>query len=46
MQPQLFQRFATLAYEKAGIAIKPGKEALVSARVAKRLRALSIPDAE
>ncbi len=46
MQPQLFQRFATLAYQKAGISIKPGKEALVSARVAKRLRALSIPDAE
>ncbi len=46
MEPQLFKRFAALAYEKAGISIKPGKEALVSARVAKRLRALSIPDAE
>jgi chemotaxis protein methyltransferase CheR len=46
MERQLFQRFAALAYEKAGISIKPGKEALVSARVAKRLRALSIPDAE
>ncbi len=46
MEPQLFQRFAALAYEKAGISIKPGKEALVSARVAKRLRALSLPDAE
>ena len=46
METQLFQRFAALAYQKAGISIKPGKEALVSARVAKRLRALSIPDAE
>ena len=46
MEPQLFQRFAALAYEKAGISIKPGKEALVSARIAKRLRALSLPDAE
>jgi chemotaxis protein methyltransferase CheR len=46
MEQQLFQRFAALAYEKAGISIKPGKEALVAARVAKRLRALAIPDAE
>jgi chemotaxis protein methyltransferase CheR len=46
MERQLFQRFAALAYEKAGISIKPGKEALVSARVAKRLRALSIPNPE
>jgi chemotaxis protein methyltransferase CheR len=46
METQLFQRFAALAYEKAGISIKPGKEALVAARVAKRLRALSIPDAQ
>ena len=46
MEAQLFRRFAALAYEKAGISIKPGKEALVSARVAKRLRALSISDAE
>jgi chemotaxis protein methyltransferase CheR len=46
METQLFQRFAALAYEKAGINIKPGKEALVAARVAKRQRALSIPDAQ
>ena len=44
MEPQLFHRFAALAYQKAGISIKPGKEALVAARVAKRQRALSIPD--
>jgi len=46
MEPQLFQRFAALAYDKAGIAIRPGKEALVAARIAKRQRALSIPDAQ
>jgi chemotaxis protein methyltransferase CheR len=45
MEPQLFQRFTALAYDKAGIAIRPGKEALVSARVAKRLRALALADA-
>jgi chemotaxis protein methyltransferase CheR len=45
MEPQLFQRFTALAYEKAGISIRPGKEALVAARVAKRLRALSLADA-
>ena len=46
MEPQLFQRFAALAYEKAGISIRTGKEALVAARVAKRQRALAIEDAE
>jgi chemotaxis protein methyltransferase CheR len=46
MEPQLFHRFVALAYEKAGISIKPGKEALVKARVAKRQRALSIPSSE
>ncbi len=45
MTPELFQCFAALAYEKAGIHIRPGKEALVAARVAKRQRALSMPDA-
>jgi chemotaxis protein methyltransferase CheR len=46
MEQQLFQRFAALAYEKAGISIRAGKEALVAARVAKRQRALSIGDAQ
>jgi chemotaxis protein methyltransferase CheR len=46
MEPQLFQRFTAIAYEKAGISIKPGKEALVTARIAKRLRVLSLPNAE
>jgi chemotaxis protein methyltransferase CheR len=46
MERQLFDRFTALAYDKAGISIKAGKEALVSARVAKRVRALSLSDAE
>ena len=46
MEPAVFQRFARLAYDKAGIAIKPEKEALVHARIAKRLRALAIDSAE
>jgi chemotaxis protein methyltransferase CheR len=46
MERPLFQEFVRLAYEKAGIAIRPGKEALVSARVAKRQRALAIESAE
>jgi len=46
MQPAVFQRFARLAYDKAGIAIKPEKVALVNARVAKRIRALSLDSAE
>jgi chemotaxis protein methyltransferase CheR len=44
MDQGLFQRFCELAYDKAGIRLKAGKEALVSARVAKRQRALGVPD--
>ncbi len=43
MDMKLFDKFRAIAYEKAGIDIKDGKEALVSARVAKRQRALGIP---
>ena len=39
---QLFQRFCDIAYSKAGIKLRDGKEALVSSRVAKRLRALHL----
>ncbi len=39
---QLFQRFCDIAYSKAGITLHQGKEALVTARVAKRLRALGL----
>jgi chemotaxis protein methyltransferase CheR len=43
----LFRRFCSIAYDQAGIALKDGKESLVAARVAKRMRALRIdsPDA-
>ena len=39
---KLFSRFSSIAYDKGGIILKPGKEALVAARVAKRQRALGI----
>lgn len=42
MHATLFKRFCALAYERAGIALKPGKEALVSARVGKRIRVLGL----
>ena len=42
MDQALFQRFRDLAYRQAGIDLRDGKESLVSARVAKRLRALGI----
>jgi len=45
MQRALFERFARLAFDKAGIALKQGKEALVEARIGKRMRALRLPDA-
>lgn len=45
MQAQLYQRFCKLAYDKAGISLKAGKEALVTARVTKRVRALQLADA-
>jgi chemotaxis protein methyltransferase CheR len=44
VEPDLFQRFARLAHDRAGIALGSGKEALVHARVAKRVRALQLPD--
>lgn len=42
MKDALFQRFCQLAYAQAGIRLRPGKEALVGARIAKRMRALGI----
>jgi chemotaxis protein methyltransferase CheR len=42
MHPQQFQRFCDIAYSTAGIKLRDGKEALVLARVAKRLRALGL----
>ena len=46
MTPQLFQGFRKIAYDKAGISLGDGKEALVAARVAKRLRALGLETAK
>jgi len=39
-----FSRVAKLLYDHCGIAMRPGKEGLVRARLAKRLRKLSLPD--
>ncbi len=39
---ETFDRFRCIVYEQAGISLGPHKEALVQARVAKRLRALGI----
>ncbi|MEO7360551.1 MAG: protein-glutamate O-methyltransferase CheR [Gemmatimonadaceae bacterium] len=39
-----FSKVAALLYEHCGIAMRPGKEGLVRARLAKRMRKLSIPD--
>lgn len=43
MEQSSFQRLRDIAYQHAGIDLPKGKEALVSARVAKRMRALGIP---
>ena len=45
MEPGLFRSFCRIAREQGGIAIREGKEALVTARVAKRQRALGIATA-
>lgn len=45
MDPALFRSFRALAYEQAGIDLRDGKEALVLARVGKRLRALGLSSA-
>lgn len=39
----LFKRFCRIAHDQAGISLKDGKEALVSARVSKRVRHLGLP---
>lgn len=44
MDPHVFEKFRTLIYEKSGITLGPQKVALVSARIAKRMRALGIQD--
>jgi chemotaxis protein methyltransferase CheR len=42
MDTSTFHRFCSIAYEKAGITLGPSKEALVAARVGKRIRALGL----
>ncbi|HVO19346.1 MAG TPA: protein-glutamate O-methyltransferase CheR [Anaeromyxobacter sp.] len=42
MEQDTFQQFQQLAYQKAGIFLRPGKAALVQARLAKRLRELGL----
>lgn len=44
MEQRIFKKFVKIVYEKSGIALGPSKQSLVSARVAKRLRILGIPD--
>lgn len=44
MNTALFQKFCDIAYTKAGIRLRDGKQALVAARVAKRLRALGLTE--
>ncbi len=46
MNNRQFQRFCEIALQKAGLSLKEGKEALVEARVAKRLRALGLGTAQ
>lgn len=46
MDASLFRSFQALALEQAGISLREGKEALVEARIAKRLRALGLASAE
>lgn len=42
MDTALFNQFAEIAYRRAGIRLGAGKEALVGARVSKRIRALGL----
>jgi chemotaxis protein methyltransferase CheR len=42
MEAEIFQAFQQIAYHKAGIFLRPGKAALVQARLARRLRELGL----
>jgi chemotaxis protein methyltransferase CheR len=44
MEKATFNKFRRIVYEKSGITLHDGKEALVTARVGKRMRALGIDD--
>lgn len=45
LEPAVFRRFCEIAHDRAGIAIRQGKESLVESRVAIRMRALKLSDA-
>ncbi len=44
MDSRTFNEFRRLVYDQSGIALRPGKEAMVRARLAKRMRALGMQD--
>jgi chemotaxis protein methyltransferase CheR len=44
MEQRVFDKFRSLIYERSGITLGPGKVSLVSARVAKRMRALEFTE--
>jgi len=44
MDRRIFKAFRDLVYDRSGIALRNGKESLVSARVGKRLRALGLSE--
>jgi len=44
MDRAIFDGFRRIVYERSGIALREGKEALVSARISKRMRELGIED--
>jgi len=46
MDSRVFQQFCQLAFKQAGIVLKEGKEALLTARIAKRQRALGLGTAK
>lgn len=46
LSPKTFQRFCALVYDKAGIHLGPQKEALVAARMGKRMRTLGLQSYE
>ena len=45
MEPKVYQEFRNLVYEHSGISLGDHKQALVSARIGKRMRALGLDDA-
>ncbi len=44
MDTRTFKKICSIVYDRAGIALKDNKQALVSARIGKRVTALNLPD--